>query len=112
MLVGTAGFVEETAVAGAVEVPNDCSMGTTSVAVAVAAAIFGEAVVAGAALKSSVVMFVVLAAFALNFAARTVMELVATVFAVAGSCAIGYSGVLVAETANLEVMMLKEMNFY
>lgn len=77
MLAGTAGFVEEAAVVGATEAPNDCLTGTTTVAVAVAvaAAIFGVAGVAGSALKDSVVMSVVLAVFGLNFAAVSVVEL-------------------------------------
>lgn len=75
VLAGTAGFVEEAAVVGATEAPNDCLTGTTTVAVAVAAAIFGVAGVAGSALKDSVVMSVVLAVFGLNFAAVSVVEL-------------------------------------
>lgn len=70
-----AGFVEEAAVVGATEAPNDCLMGTTTVAVAAAAAIFGEAGVAGSALKNSVVMSAVFAVFGLNFAAASVVEL-------------------------------------
>lgn len=72
-VAGFAGFVEEAAVVGATEAPNDCLMGTTTVAVA--AAIFGEAGVAGSALKNSVVMSAVFAVFGLNFAAASVVEL-------------------------------------